>query len=145
MGIINLEKWDIYFVGKDLPENISFSNGYRPKTVIDLNYTEYAEFMRSIDLGFSLMYTPHPSYPPLDLAACGAAVVTNQYASKKDLSCYSENILCVDSSIDGLLEGIRKGVELATDFEKRKTNYDNHKISRDWRKSFDEIIQNIGL
>lgn len=145
MGIIDLGEWDIYFGGKDLPENMSFSNGYRPKVLGNLNYEEYTKFIRSTDLGFSLMYTPHPSYPPLDLAASGSVVVTNRFGSKKELNNYSENIICADSTVDGLLEGLREGIALSNNEEKRRSQYDNNKMLRDWKSSFNDIVDNIGI
>lgn len=145
MGIIDLSEWDIYFVGNHLNNKIKFSNGYFPKIVANLDYLKYAEFIRSVDLGLSLMYTPHPSYPPLDLAASGAIVVTNQTANKSNLLKYSENILCVGSGVESLLEGVKNGIALALDTTKRKAQYDKNNISTDWKKSFNHIIQSVEL
>ena len=56
-----------------------------------------------MDAALVLMDTPHPSYPPYDLAAVGAAVLTNSHGIKTDLSDISDNIIVAPSSVDGLL------------------------------------------
>lgn len=43
---------------------------------------EYAELLSTSAIGLSLMISPHPSYPPLEMAAFGMGVVTNAYANK---------------------------------------------------------------
>ena len=58
------------------------------------------------------MDTPHPSYPPLDLAASGAVVVTNRHGRKTSLCQYSENIVCVDPTVEALKAGIADGSSL---------------------------------
>jgi hypothetical protein len=74
-GVLDPQHWNFFFVGKDLTE-LSFARGARPKIIQHLAWAEYAALLRRIDVGLCLMYTPHPSYPPLDLAACGAVTVT---------------------------------------------------------------------
>lgn len=46
---------------------------------------EYAETLSRASIGVSLMLSPHPSYPPLEMAEFGVEVITNCYANK-DLS-----------------------------------------------------------
>ena len=108
-GILNAEEWEICFVGKGIP-CLVLSEGFEPRRIEGLGWEAYAELIGSVDLGLSLMYTPHPSYPPLDLAARGAVVVTNKFGVKQDLSQYSPNIICADPNIDSLVEAIRQGV-----------------------------------
>jgi O-antigen biosynthesis protein len=42
-------------------------------------------------VGISLMLSPHPSYPPLEMAHSGLLTITNSYGDK-DLSSWHENI-----------------------------------------------------
>jgi glycosyltransferase involved in cell wall biosynthesis len=140
--VIDLDLWEIYLVGKDIP-NITFGNGYVPTKCQNLTWSEYADLVGTIDLGLSLMYTPHPSYPPLDLVASGAVVVTNQFANKRDLSCYSENLICVDANCDTLVEALRKAVTIAMDSNIREQNYHNNGLLTDWHQALDEIIQQL--
>jgi hypothetical protein len=140
--VLNLDQWEIILIGKDIP-NVSFCNGYVPTKIENLPWSAYAELVGTADLGLSLMYTPHPSYPPLDLAASGAVVVTNRFANKRDLSMYSPNLICAEMDKDSLVEGIRKAVVIATDPHLREKNYRNNKIVTDWHSSFANIIEEL--
>lgn len=50
-----------------------------------LTLDEYREVLTKAKLGISLMVSPHPSYPPLEMAAHGVRVVANRFEDK-DLS-----------------------------------------------------------
>ncbi len=141
-GVLDPEQWDFYFVGKDTPELV-LPRGVRPRVVNYLPWPEYAELVRRIDVGLSLMYTPHPSYPPLDLAASGAVVVTNRFGSKVDLSCYSPNILCVEPSIDALVAGLRRAVALAEDRATCAANATQFGLPRDWVTALAPVLDHV--
>lgn len=141
-GVINPNEWDFYFVGKDIPE-LRISNSYYPKIYQNLNLADYADLVRNMDLGLCLMFSPHPSYPPLDLAASGAVVVTNRYGMKQNLDNYSKNILCFDMDVNHLVEGIRLGIELSNNTELRVKNYNENNINRDWRTSFQHVLDKL--
>ncbi|WP_410209791.1 hypothetical protein [Aquirhabdus sp.] len=141
-GVIDTNKWEIYFVGKDIPD-IIFSSGYAPIKYENLTWSEYAQFIATVDLGLSLMYTPHPSYPPLDLAASGAVVVTNRYGNKQNLSNYSENIICADLERDALVIALKQAISLATDSVQRHKNYSANKLLTDWEVAFRDTIEDL--
>lgn len=141
-NILDLEEWDIYFVGKDLPP-IVFDGGYSPQICENLSWAEYAKLIGTVDLGLSLMCTPHPSYPPLDLAASGAVVVTNQFANKRDLNAYSANLICVELNRNALVEGVRQGVVLAKDAPRRAQNFSENGILKDWNLAFADVVSQI--
>jgi len=56
-----------------------------------LDIDAYAELLSTSSIGISLMISPHPSYPPLEMAAFGMRVLTNRY-DNKDLEDQFENI-----------------------------------------------------
>jgi hypothetical protein len=56
-----------------------------------LDLPSYAQLLATSAIGVSLMVSPHPSYPPLEMAAFGMGVVTNRFANK-DLTEFSPNI-----------------------------------------------------
>jgi hypothetical protein len=141
-GILDLTQWELFFVGKDLPD-LRINGSYKPRLIQTLPWGEYAALVRSMDLGLCLMYTPHPSYPPLDLAASGAVAVTNRFGPKLDLDRYSPNILCRDLEIESLVQGIGDGVRLAADTITRRQNYEHNGILRDWRVSFGEVLSKL--
>ncbi len=139
-GILDLEQWDILLVGTHIP-SVAFSNGYLPERREGLDWEAYADLIGTVDLGFCLMYTPHPSYPPLDLAASAAVVVTNKFANKQDLSSYSRNIICAELNTEALLDALRAGVALAGDKETRARNFAANGLGVDWTESFEPILQ----
>jgi hypothetical protein len=139
-NILSPEVWDIHLVGKDL-YRMSFHRGVEPALHQNLEWADYSTLIRETDLGLSLMYSPHPSYPPLDLAASGAVAVTNKYGGKKTLAAYSKNIICVDSDIDSLVEGIKCGVELVGNRDARLANYHSSGLQRDWYTSLARALE----
>jgi hypothetical protein len=86
-AIIDPGRWEICFAGSNLSD-LRLARNVSPRLVQNLPWHEYAALVRGTDLGLCLMYTPLPSYPPLDLAASGAAVVTTRFGSKRSLSSY---------------------------------------------------------
>ncbi|WP_143484085.1 hypothetical protein [Pseudobutyrivibrio ruminis] len=140
-NIIDTDVWEVYLAGSD-SYNIEFSNGYIPKQKGVMGWKEYADFARTVDLAFSLMYTPHPSYPPFDMLTSGAVVLTNNYSNKRNLD-YSKNMIMKELTIDDMLTGFAEGVELANDSVKREKNYQNNNIVTDWHEVFDSIVEDF--
>ena len=89
------------------------------------------------------MLSPHPSYPPLDIAASGAIAVTNKYAGKSNLANYSENIICADLSFRGLVQGLAEGARRANDMEARQSGYESNHIQRAWRDALAPSIAKL--
>ncbi len=140
-GALAPEEWDIYFVGRDL-EPITLPGGVRPVLLENLDWADYQTLVRRIDVGLSLMYTPHPSYPPLDLAASGAVVVTNRYGPKTSLARYADDILCVEPSIEALAGGIAEAVRKARERGARRHAPAN-RLQHDWAAAFEPVLQNL--
>jgi hypothetical protein len=137
-GIIDTDIWEIYLAGYDV-EDIRFSNGYIPKINGAMAWDAYAEFARTVDLSFSLMYTPHPSYPPFDMLCSGAVVLTNEFKNKKNLD-YSQNLILAKLEKEEILKGFEKSLILSQDIDRRHENYLKNKINRDWSLSFQNIV-----
>ncbi|GJE16947.1 class I SAM-dependent methyltransferase [Methylobacterium marchantiae] len=138
-GILEPNEWNIHFIGRDLPL-MTFPGGMPITIVESLPWDKYVAMLRSMDLGLSLMLTPHPSYPPLDLAACGAVAVTNSYGSKLSLSTYSDNLICAEPTVDALLEGLRSGVSLVKNGPDRTANYERQGLNRSWEQTMASTI-----
>ena len=138
-GYLDPERWDLYFIGRDL-EPVSLPGGVRPKLIENLGWHDYQQLLRRMDLGLSLMASPHSSYPPLDLAAAGAVVVTNTFGRyKRSLDQYSANIICADPDLASLVTGISQGVALAQDVARREANRRSSKFATDWNAVFAPI------
>lgn len=95
---------------------------------------EYRESLSTYDVALSLMATPHPSMPPVDLALSGCVVVTNTYKNKTSevLEEISRNIISAPLLIEPLLDALRKGVELSGCLEERYENARNSSWPRSW-------------
>ena len=71
---------------------IDLGNGSILKSLGKLPLSEYAELLSESSIGVSFMVSPHPSYPPLEMAHSGLLTLTNSYANK-NLSKLHENII----------------------------------------------------
>ncbi len=138
-GVINPAEWDVILMGKDIPPFV-FSDGTVPQRRHNMAWADYAALVAGSDVGLCLMDTPHPSYPPLDLAASGAVVVTNQFGNKQDLQAYSANILCAPATCAALVAALASGLRLAMDTERRERNYLASGLCRDWHQSFEQVL-----
>ncbi|MGK8205217.1 class I SAM-dependent methyltransferase [Burkholderia cenocepacia] len=138
-GTLDPLEWEFHFVGKDMPDAV-LPHNIRPYFHRNLPWQNYVELISSMDIGLSLMDTPHPSYPPLDLAATGAIVVTNQHGCKTDLEKYSKNIICTSTDIESLQDGIKKALNLSRNPEQRSANFSSNSISKNWSQSFDKAF-----
>ena len=141
-GVINSAEWDIFFVGSNVPD-ITLFGDVRPVVCDKIPWNDYAHILSTIDVGLSLMSTPHPSYPPLDLAASGAVAVTNRFGLKQDLSKYSHNILCSDLSAEDIVSTIDTAIKMAADTALRTHNYCYSGLGRSWEQSFSEVVGKI--
>jgi tetratricopeptide (TPR) repeat protein len=81
--------WRFLAIGEGSPETVP---GSRIERLGRLSLEEYGGLMSRSAVGLSLMVSPHPSYPPLEMAAAGMLVLANTYEAK-DLSKLHENIV----------------------------------------------------
>lgn len=108
-----------------------------------LSYSDYAKSLAEFDIGISLMYAPHPSILPFEMASAGLIVVTNQY-EERDASVIggiSDNLIAVDPTPDGIAAGIEAAISRVPDYEAR-IRAAGFAWSRDWTRSFNEDFTN---
>ncbi|MBV8913517.1 MAG: hypothetical protein JOZ05_10820, partial [Acetobacteraceae bacterium] len=108
-GSLDPAHWDFYGIGEHFtPVDLGMGALLYPAPWRDL--AGYARQMREADLLICLMMSPHPSYPPLEMAQCGRPVVTTTYAGKTSerLQALSPNIIAVPPTIDAVAQGIRQ-------------------------------------
>lgn len=89
--------WRVLSAG-EYHEPIELGNGLKVESVGKLSLEEYAALLARSSIGISLMLSPHPSYPPLEMAMFGMKVITNTYGNK-DLRELVSNVYC-PSSLD---------------------------------------------
>lgn len=141
-GILDTEEWDVYCVGQNAPV-IQFSNGAHSINLGQLSWTEYAKFLTDIDLGLCLMYTPHPSYPPFDVACSGGVVLTNKMMNKTNFP-YCKNVIVADLEEDTFMDAFAESIALAKNMQERKHNYDTNTICRNWQDTLSDTITYMG-
>ncbi len=142
-GVIDTAQWEIHFVGAHIP-SLTLCDGSLPIVHEHLSWPDYATLAGTIDVALSLMFTPHPSYPPLDLAASGAVVVSNRHGNKTDLSAYCGNILLADPDLESMLATLREALRLAVDEPERQRRFDARGLQQDWPRALADVVQHFG-
>ncbi len=84
-------EWQFVSLGESHPP-IDLGAGRQLISRGKLSIEGYADELARSSIGLSLMVSPHPSYPPMEMAAFGLRVVTNGYKSK-DLSQYFSSLV----------------------------------------------------
>ncbi len=87
----DIEEWEILSAGEQHGP-VSLGNGKYLRSVGKLTIEEYARTLAESYAGISLMASPHPSYPPLEMSVYGVKVITNTF-SNKDLKDFNDNIV----------------------------------------------------
>ncbi|WP_331297305.1 rhamnan synthesis F family protein [Methylobacterium hispanicum] len=86
-------QWQIVSAGEDYPPDIAGSvQNLSILGKVSLN--AYADLLSRSSVGISLMMSPHPSYPPLEMAQAGIQTLTNTYPCK-NLSERASNIISI--------------------------------------------------
>ena len=97
--------WTVVSAGEPHGD-IDLGHGAVLRSVGKLSFAEYAELLRSSAIGVSLMISPHPSYPPLEMSHLGLLVLTNRY-DEKDLSKAHPNIASLETmTVAGFADGL---------------------------------------
>lgn len=139
-NVLDPAEWTFHVSG-DLAR-IELPRGVRPNIVQNLPWVDYVKLVGRMDVGLCLMDTPHPNYPPLDLAASGAVVVTNKHVSDSSLASYSDLIEC-ESSIEGLKRGIGEAAARTADRDRRQADLHGDHINRDWEVALTPVLARL--
>lgn len=93
---------------------VPLARGRSMRSVGKLSLEDYARTLCETAVGLSLMASPHPSYPPLEMAHFGALTLTNGFANK-DLSSAHDNLRSLkDARPEALAEAL---AETCREFE----------------------------
>jgi len=87
-------RWTVVSAGED-HRPFRLARGVSCRVKGKLTLEGYIEELQRSAVGLSLMVSPHPSYPPLEMAHFGARTITNSFLCK-DLTSWHENIVSVD-------------------------------------------------
>ncbi|RUM62647.1 MAG: hypothetical protein DSZ03_06380 [Sulfurimonas sp.] len=104
---ITSQSWQIVSLGEQYPDTyVSHVEHLHIMGKAPLH--EYATLLSESMIGISLMVSPHPSYPPLEMAYAGMKTITNSYEGK-DLSQRSDTIVSLDIlSVEAIAETLER-------------------------------------
>ncbi len=105
----------------------------------------YAEVLREHDVGLALMYTPHPSLVPIEMASAGMLTVTNSFENKTAdaMRAISSNLITAQPSIEGIAAGLSTAAAGVEDYDRRAQG-SAVRWSRDWETTFgDDLMERI--
>jgi O-antigen biosynthesis protein len=103
--------WDVVSAGLLHPP-IKLGSQRVMRSFGKLSLEDYANTLRTTAVGLALMASPHPSYPPLEMAHFGLRTITNSYANK-DLSKSHSNIISVSDLVpDTIADALAKACRI---------------------------------
>ncbi|URQ74231.1 MAG: hypothetical protein NBV76_06665 [Candidatus Ochrobactrum gambitense] len=109
---IQANEWKIFCIGENFEPALV---RHIPNCTITgkMPLEDYANLLSRASVGISLMISPHPSYPPLEMAYAGIQTITNKYENK-DLTKRSDFIKSVDVPTPELIaDAIQNAVDYA--------------------------------
>lgn len=110
--------FEIVFAGEEFDQAllVDLENA---RTVGKMTIEEYAGMLNRACVGISLMVSPHPSYPPLEMASAGCMTVTNAYEGK-DLTRRSDRFISLGAMTPSALADALDQAISNVDFSKPK-------------------------
>jgi glycosyltransferase involved in cell wall biosynthesis len=121
-GVLDPAEWEFLGIGEAFSQ-VDLSAGAVLRPAPWRTLADYATQLRESDVLLSCMLSPHPSYPPLEMAASGGLVVTTEYANKtaEQLTRWSPNIIGVAPTIEDIDRGLAEAVRMLEDWDRRRT------------------------
>jgi hypothetical protein len=138
------EGWDLAGMGTVAAQGSELilpRSGRSLRLIPRSSQAEYAELLRSADAGLSLMYTPHPSLPPIEMAAAGMPTVTNTYENKDAaaLADISANLIAAEPTLDGVVAALGEAERRSGELDRRAAGSHVKWPSR-WEDSLDDGV-----
>ena len=133
------DEWEFYGMGtvEHGGRTIEIAPGINMKLLEKVDLNAYTEMLPEYDLGLSLMSSPHPSLPPLDMAAAGMITVTNTFSNKtaEKLENISTNLIAVNPDATSIVRGLRKAIARVDDIDARIAG-----TNLNWARTWDETL-----
>jgi glycosyltransferase involved in cell wall biosynthesis len=131
--------WELRGIGTvNAGRSLSLGGGASLELLPRADQGSYSELLREHDVGMALMYTPHPSLVPIEMASAGLLTVTTSFENKTAaaLEQISGNLIAAEPTVEGVLAGLRSAVAGAGDVERRLRGSEV-RWSRAWNESFE--------
>lgn len=135
-GVFETRAWEFHGIGSEHGD-IPLTANVELKMLGKFDLRSYRERLLDYDIGLALMYTPHPSLLPLEMAAAGMIVVTTSCLNKTDaeLRAISPNIVAADPTIDGVESGLVEAVRRSSEYDQRAAGAEVN-WSTSWEETF---------
>jgi hypothetical protein len=130
--------WEFFGIGSlGTDYELDIGPGRTIKILSRMSQNEYETFLKSFDVGISLMWAPHPSVMPFELAKAGVVTVTNVYGTRdrRKLEKFGHNIVPSAATIEGIVNGLQVAVSRSTNMEARRKG-----AQFDWPTSWDTVF-----
>jgi hypothetical protein len=139
-GAFAAEPWEFLAMGDPIAP-VELGQGHVLQPAPWRDFDGYAAQMRDADVLLSLMLSPHPSYPPLEMAACGGLVVTNSFANKTQaaFAAISPNIMAPPATIEGIGDALAMAAARVADLPARKAGADLSSPAT-WSDAFEPVL-----
>lgn len=137
------DDWEFLSIGSrgSVPE-LQLGNGRVLRCAPWVDYVGYADLLREADLLLCPMFSPHTSYPVLEMVACGGLSITNTFATKSEqaLAALSSRIIGVDPTVAGFAAGLMSGARRVNAGEGRNASLDS---PSDWAMSLEPVADRM--
>jgi hypothetical protein len=133
--------WELHGIGTVAAGGVLDLGGAQLQLVPRAEQRSYADVLLAHDVGLSLMYTPHPSLVPMEMASAGMLTVTNTCANKTAAAMreISENLITVAPTVEAIAQGLLEATTGADDHARRARG-SAVAWSRDWDTSLDREL-----
>jgi len=137
-GAFPADKWEIHGIGTSHGD-IELGSGQTLRMLGKFGLEDYRATLLQYDVGLGLMYTPHPSLLPLEMAAAGMQVVTCECMNKtqETLTEISANMIAAQPTVAGVCAALVSAAQRSQNVQLR-TNEDRINWSNSWDDCFDE-------
>jgi len=134
--------WTLHGIGTvDGARRIELGRGAALKLLPRTAQGDYAALLREHDVGLALMYTPHPSLVPIEMASAGMLAVTNSFENKTAaaLRAISPNLIAAEPGVDSIAAALCAAAAAAGEAD-RRVQGSRVDWSRDWDDTFDDAL-----
>jgi glycosyltransferase involved in cell wall biosynthesis len=138
--------WELHGIGTvQGAKRISLGAGATLELLPRSDQSSYSTVLGQHDVGLALMYTPHPSLVPIEMASAGMLTVTNRFENKtpEAMASISSNLITVEPTVDGISRGLRDAAASVSDYGRRSAGSE---VSwcRDWSTALpDELVARL--
>jgi hypothetical protein len=105
-------RWRILFLGEDFPDGLL--HPIQNATVVGkASLEDYGALLSRASVGVSLMLSPHPSYPPLEMAEAGLLTISNAFEGRNPTRRFDNILTLTTLDPQSLVDAIEQAVAAA--------------------------------